>query len=351
MGNLRCTALPKLAQCPSWEGKRGEMSAPALRGIAMDIKWRANLAWKEDDDLSEEDLEMMDSADLTKDDCDAVKWAADRTRIIAGDAAIATWGDEMRIRCPWIPAMGEMDGVIWDKNTLVDLKSGQIRNYREQMAAYALGCMKNTFSQSWTAHLIFCDHREVRTHTFTYTEAEKIVTDIVAAYHDEEKIPTPCDYCGWCAKARTCDARMVLSQDALTFATQKNGIDGILKNPEKLSRFIKGAKIVLDYLPEAKEEAKFMLECEVDVPGFKRVPFNGREYVDRSRLMDFISCEKGSAITPYDLLQICAAPTPKKLRELIDTMLPDAAPEEVEAEWNLILRKEDTSQLREKSGE
>ena len=53
-----------------------------------------------------------------------------------------------------------------------DLKTGQLRNYREQMAAYALGFMDATFRTEWTAHLLFCDQRQLVTHRFTYEEAK-----------------------------------------------------------------------------------------------------------------------------------------------------------------------------------
>ena len=56
-----------------------------------------------------------------------------------------------------------------------DLKTGQLRNYREQMAAYALGFMEATFRTEWTSHLLFCDQRQLITHRFTYDEAKALV--------------------------------------------------------------------------------------------------------------------------------------------------------------------------------
>ena len=41
------------------------------------------------------------------------------------------------------------------KGHLFDLKTGQIRDYKQQMAAYALGVMQKTGEKSLTCHLVY----------------------------------------------------------------------------------------------------------------------------------------------------------------------------------------------------
>ena len=96
-------------------------------------------------------------------------------RAIAGTADIITAEDRCKIEC--LGLTGTADAWLPELGMSADLKSGQLRNYREQMAAYALGFMDATFRTEWTAHLLFCDQRQLVTHRFTYDEAKALVTE------------------------------------------------------------------------------------------------------------------------------------------------------------------------------
>jgi hypothetical protein len=78
-------------------------------------------------------------------------------------------------------------------------KTGQIRNYREQMAAYSLACMDAHWESAWTAHVVYVDQKVVRSYEFTREQAERIVGDVIGMATSPLARPTPCQYCDWCA--------------------------------------------------------------------------------------------------------------------------------------------------------
>ena len=90
-------------------------------------------------------------------------------------AEIITAEDRCKIEC--LGLTGTADAWLPELGMSADLKTGQLRNYREQMAAYALGFMDATFRTEWTSHLLFCDQRQLVTHRFTYDEAKALVSE------------------------------------------------------------------------------------------------------------------------------------------------------------------------------
>ena len=149
MSALRPSNLPKLAVCPCYESN--PVAGPAAeRGTLLDTAFRAELLGLEE--------RLVIANKLTADEIAAVAWSVSMVRAISG---------------------------------------------REQMAAYALGLMGAYFAGEWTAHLLFCDQREIETIKFTYEEAHDIVDQVVKSFNDPAKKPNPCEYCAWCAKADT----------------------------------------------------------------------------------------------------------------------------------------------------
>src|SRR5207253_1592421 len=149
----------------------------------------------------------------------------------------------------WLPELGMS----------ADLKTGQIRNYREQMAAYALGFMDATFRTEWTSHLLFCDQRQLVTHRFTYDEAKALVSEVIARFHDFGKEPTVCEYCSWCVKAETCPARLQLAADALRPTEAQFNFELVLADNDKLGQFLTACAVLDGYRERAEEAAKARL--------------------------------------------------------------------------------------------
>ncbi len=189
---LRPSSLPKLAECRAYEGKPGTSPA-AERGTRLDRIIRD--IWSRAGKASE----LL--AGLPAEDADAIDWALNTMEHLAEGATIETREAELAAACPVEGIRpGTMDALCVERSFLVDFKTGQIRNYREQMAAYALACMDAYFADSWTAHLLFVDQQVVITHDFTEAEARAIVEQV----RDMPVAETPCEYCKWCARFGTC---------------------------------------------------------------------------------------------------------------------------------------------------
>ena len=196
--SLRPSNLPKLAVCACYVSNP-DAGPAAARGSALDGLFRARMQGCPD----QAEMFYQPSAD----DLAAVEWAVNTLRALVADSVVLTREDDCRVVIPGFENPGTADALILDKLSHADLKTGAMRNYREQMAAYALGLMEAHFASEWTAHLLFCDQRELVTIRFTYREVKATVEKVIAAYYNPAKQPTPCEYCGWCAKAETCAGR------------------------------------------------------------------------------------------------------------------------------------------------
>ena len=99
---------------------------------------------------------------------------------------------------------GSMDA--YCKGHLFDLKTGQKRDYKQQMAAYALGVMQKYREKKLTCHLVYSKTKEVEKFDLTREEAEDIVYAIVDSVDDPTRSPWPCEYCAWCDRKESCTA-------------------------------------------------------------------------------------------------------------------------------------------------
>lgn len=269
MSALRPSNLPKLAVCPCYESN--PVAGPAAeRGTLLDCAFRAEL------------LQTNDRAELAEklsdDEKAAVSWAVSIVRAMAGRERVLAREDDCRLTV--LDLNGTADAIVPGRLMHFDLKTGLRRNYREQMAAYALGLMGAHFASEWTCHLLFCDQREVETIRFTYDEAHAVVDAVVRAFNDPAKQPAPCDYCGWCGKAETCPARRALVAETLPVADPGFDFEAVIADPDKLGQFLKACAVVDDFRERAKKVALERLKTGGEVPGWRLVTRKGNEFVN-----------------------------------------------------------------------
>jgi len=208
---LRPSNLPKLAVCPCYESH--PVAGPAAeRGTLLDSAFRA--------ELLKLDERFVLAQKMTADEIAAVNWSVSMVRAMSGRERVLAREDDCRVKI--LNLTGTADAIVPMKFTHFDLKTGARRNYREQMAAYALGLMGAYFTSSWTAHLLFCDQREIVTHTFTYEEA----------------------------------------------------------HADRLGEFLAASAVVEDFRERAKKIASERLKTGGEVPGWKLVTRKGSEFVD-----------------------------------------------------------------------
>ena len=286
MIDLRHSALPKLSVqsggCACFESAPGSSPA-AQRGVNMDGAFRGVLMGN---------LKPINSLDPAEKS--AVEWAVEQVVLLSAGMNIVADEEKLKVSTPGITHIGTEDARVPAMNLSFDLKSGQMRNYLEQMAAYALGNMEAGFTDKWTCILLFCDQRTAIRHDFTFEQAKAIVDEVIKGYTDPNKKPTPCDYCGWCKIKNTCVALVqpiVATKNIVEVETINTNLDELKKeitaSPERLSKFLKAAKLfekeLWDY---AKDEAKRLLKEGKEVPGWALQTQKGSEYFEAATIVD-----------------------------------------------------------------
>ena len=269
MSALRPSNLPKLAVCPCYESN--PVAGPAAeRGTLLDTAFRVEL-------LGLDERQVIANK-LTADEIAAVGWAVSMVRAMAGRERVLAREDDCRTRMAGM--FGTADAIVPSRLTHFDLKTGLRRNYREQMAAYALGLMQTHFASEWTCHLLFCDLREVETIRFTYDEAHVLVDEVIRSFHDPEKLPVPCEYCGWCAKAETCSARRAIVAATLPVADPGFDFEAVATDPDRLGEFLAACLVIEDFRDRAKKIATERMKSGGNVTGWRLITRKGSEFVD-----------------------------------------------------------------------
>jgi hypothetical protein len=266
---------PKLAECAVFVGAHGA-SAAAERGTAIDRAIRLAMNG---------DIEPM--LELTGEDREAAKWGMRTLRQLSGGERVETREEYLAMAVPGLSKLGTADAICKRARWVADVKTGLVRNYREQLAAYALACMEDNFAESWTGHVVYVDQQLVRSYDFTRAEAEATTQRWISAATSPFARPTPCEYCNWCANKEGCSALVLQSKAALAdvHATNKDTLtiikDRILADPLKLSDFAKRFKFFEKEIAEPLVDAlKERLAAGDEIPGWKVSTSAGREYVE-----------------------------------------------------------------------
>jgi hypothetical protein len=282
MSEIRASSLPKLAECPVFVGASG-YSAAAERGTRIDGDIRDLVAGNA--------VPVCESAE----DNAAIDWGAGTLRSLAGGSFIETREEYLQMDVPGLSRSGTADALCVEEKWLADIKTGQIRNYREQMAAYALACMDAHWESAWTAHVVYVDQRVVRSYEFTREQAERIVGDVVGRATFSQAKPTPCQYCDWCANKEKCSALVVQSKHALADIAATNGDtltiirERLLASPEEHAEFVARFKWFAKEFGEPLTDAlKDRLLAGEEVPGWKLTNPSPRRYVEPADILPLV---------------------------------------------------------------
>jgi hypothetical protein len=267
------SSLPKLAECALFEGAGGT-SAAADRGTAVDLAIR-NLISAEND------------VAIVGEDACAISYGVEELIRLAKGSFIETREEYLAMAVPGLSKLGTADAVCKSEKWVADIKTGQVRNYREQLAAYSLACMEDNFDTSWTAHVIYVDQKMIRSYDFSYEEAQQITKRTIDRATSAEAKPTPCEYCSWCKHYNNCHAivRQAESAIALIPDVTGNSIDAIrqriLATAESMGAFAKEWKLAEKEIAEpVLGHLKTRLENGDEVPGWKLTSMSGRKFVE-----------------------------------------------------------------------
>jgi hypothetical protein len=304
------SSLPKLAECALFEGASGT-SAAAERGTAVDLAIRNLIAGNE--------LEPM--ADVVGFDFSPIAYGVEELKRLAKGSFIETREEYLAMAVPGLSKLGTADAVCKAEKWVADIKTGQVRNYREQLAAYALACMEDNFDTSWTAHVIYVDQSMIRSYDFSYEEAKQITQRTIDRATSADAKPTPCEYCSWCKHYNNCHAIVRQAESAIALIPDINGNsieaikDRILATPESLGSFIREWKLVEKEIAEPLlGHLKTRLESGDEVAGWKLTSVSGRKFVEHEAIAkaaqgiskETLILAMGGKLSEKSYLELCA---------------------------------------------
>lgn len=280
MHNIRHSMLPKLAACPKYTAKPGAAGPAAQRGTLMDEAFRLGL---------QGDRTKID--ELPAEDRPAVEWAVALMEDYKRTGTIEAREEFLAMHTPGMSHVGTADALCTKMGWVADLKTGQLRDYMPQMAAYAYACMHFYFEEEWVAHVLYCDQQLVKGYRFTKDQARQIVERIIAEVNDPTAEPQACDYCSWCANQNTCPAVVWPVEAGLSLAAQpvtslETILGTILESPERMGEFMAQWKMAEKLVAEPVEKAmKDRLETGAEVTGWKLIDVKGREYFEADAIL------------------------------------------------------------------
>lgn len=315
---FRPSTLPKLAACLHYEPD-GKTSDAAARGTRIDGMFRALLA----------DAEAFlgdHSAEASRARV-GVRMLRER---VGDNVPILSKEEDCKIRIQDADfadvCEGTCDAIVPALKLSADLKSGEIRDYTLQMAAYALGCMDRFGSDEWTTLLLYVDQDETTETHWTYEDASARVLGLRDAWTlRKDAHPTPCDYCEWCRKGprneATCPAvtaKLTPVSELLPLPANLEEAKAILLSDSARAGAFKRAMKIASEL-EAAIDAKAKEGGEWCPEGFKVQRRKGRLQVNKSHL-DSIAVRLGTA----KVFECCTV-NATKLREAIEQHSEEAA--------------------------
>jgi hypothetical protein len=201
---LRPSSLPMLAQCPCFEA--GDTSVYAEDGQKRH-EALAEIFRNEGTVLDGADAEpvqtLLDSLD--DESREGIEWAADYIRVKAPMSDYPLRIEEH------VNPLGPDFAPLFENGGTRDYACGphvfdfkwRERDYTAQLAAYALASFEEGHPVVWL-HSLFGATRRARVAKLDEQSARALVDGIIASARNPDAQPTPCDYCGWCAKRLTC---------------------------------------------------------------------------------------------------------------------------------------------------
>ena len=278
--SIRPSSLPALKECPRFESgpaKSFTHEGTKRHEALASMFWVANGEVVVQQQLDEEWAEQLDDESI-----EGIHWAADYIQIHAPLA-----DHELRI---------ESKGAIVDENFttimegtkdyecgphLFDIKWRR-RNYREQMAAYALMMIQEHGYDSVTVHILFMESKHPEVFKLNESECWSIIESVRETASDPEAKPVPCDYCSWCRNHIHCEAVNERVEAVV------NGRDdweleqyhaSKITDPEELSKAITIARIVSKWADAVEHFAKDYLFSGKEIPGWEMKAKAGRRVI------------------------------------------------------------------------
>lgn len=249
--------------------------------------------------------------DLPEEERDKVEWAAEQVRIhmpmsdypLECERAYSLFHPEDEFN---EIMRGTPDGVCGPMFGF-DLKSRR-RNYREQMAAYALAIMQAKRGAEFRFLMLFSEERYAEWYEFTAESAWALIEPVLV--ERESKPPTPFDHCSWCAKHESCPALVdrvnhVIDGRPEWEIEHFKGKELATCDADELGRIYELAKQVGDWAKARTEDIRKLIKDGHEVAGYEGKEISGGKFV-----RDINEAFALSGLTPDEMLSACKVSLP-----------------------------------------
>lgn len=189
--------MPYLSQCICWERKPLPPTPQMRRGTAID---RVVRKWVEQPKM-DVGTAWSFAMELKEADMEAALWAKNAILELGGGKPVTTDKGACRFKLnlpvPNLILSGELDA--FASGHVIDLKSGEKREYWSQMLPYAYyAFQQDPKLGAVDAHLVYCDQRSVETQTYTRNDTRGQLLKFSLACSNKYKSPTPGKCCSSC---------------------------------------------------------------------------------------------------------------------------------------------------------
>lgn len=293
---IRPSSLPMLAQCPQFESGSSDFA---------ELGTDRHSALREYYEGKTGEYDMLDEESQA-----GIRWAAEYIKCHVSESWAVRWETRGNFIAPNFEEMSGTPDLVNGLNVF-DFKWRE-RDYTAQMACYALmviESLEDTVSIGELrvrVHQLFGQPRKAVVLDFDRASAEGAIEPILSALGGP---PTPCDYCGWCAKRLMCPAltgpaKYIAEKYAdLSMVNVASWHPSEMENPEHLALALTIWRRVLKKWGESVEfhASEAATKKGLQLPGYELKERQGRKFVSDTK-----SAYEASGLAPEKFLQACS---------------------------------------------
>jgi hypothetical protein len=296
---FRPSALPMLRQCPKFEGATSEYAyAGTERHQKFADYWRG-----------------LDNAldDLDEDSQENMEWAVDYVTTHAANRDYTLEIEQKRSAV--LPDGRKIEGTpdLVCGPDIFDLK-WRFRDYGPQMAAYAYMVLDEGKFPEVTTHILFANNQVARSRKWTVDLCWAVMHDIITNAESEWAAPTPCEYCGWCAKKLRCEALIQQVNIALASNPEwdlEQWHSSEITNAKQMGQALKIARTLSDWCESVEFHAKELATKQgIIADGFTLLSRSGKRFIT-----DISGAFQATGLPQPEFLKACII-NPKPLEEI-----------------------------------
>lgn len=197
---LSPSSAPHVLACAFFESGGG--SAAADKGTELHKLHEALLLGKP------YRIESINELKITAEDIEGVEWSARKIKEFSSGAPILI--EERLMINEAYDIFGTADAIVGD--TVIDYKSGQVRDYSQQLTLYCLGLMRrdDLFIASYLIHYGLSQISQ--TGTVTREQAERLEAELILRRTAPDMFGRKANEgCSWCKNRNSCMAKLAES--------------------------------------------------------------------------------------------------------------------------------------------